>query len=132
KEQAWFSAVNPRLGLLVAYVWRRADYPWLGVWEENYSRKPPPWNGKTLARGMEFANTPFPFGLRKSVDLGKFQGQRAYAWLPARGKIIHNYSILALRVGQDCKGVANIMPGKQKFDVELLTSLRRTVKTAIK
>lgn len=131
KEHGWFSAVNPRLGLLIAYVWRRADYPWLGVWEENHSRQESPWNGKTLARGMEFANTPFPIGLRKSVDLGKFQGQRPYAWLPAKGKIEHNYSILALCVNKDCRGVANIMPVKQRFDLELLTNSRQTVKTAV-
>ena len=131
KETAWFSAVNPRLGLMIAYIWRRADYPWLGVWEENYARKQSPWNGKTLARGMEFANSPFPLGLRKSVDVGTYQGQRTYSWLPARGKIVHNYSILALRVNQNCGGVANIMPGKQKFDVELLTNSRQILKIAI-
>lgn len=131
KEQAWFSAVNPRIGLMLAYVWRRSDYPWLGVWEENCARKQSPWNGKTLTRGMEFANSPFPIGLRKSVDLGAFQGQRAYAWLPARSKIIHNYSILATRVTPDCGGVANIVPGKQKFDVELLTGSHQTIKTTV-
>jgi len=131
KEKAWFSAVNPRLGLMIAYCWQRSDYPWVGVWEENHGRKTMPWVGKTLARGMEFSNTPFPIGLRKSVDLGTFQGQRAYAWLPARGKIIHNYSILALRVGPDCRGVSNIMPAKQKFDLELLTSSRQTAKTTV-
>jgi hypothetical protein len=131
KEHAWFSAVNPRLGLMVAYVWRRADYPWLGVWEESYSRKQSPWNGKTLARGMEFANTPFPFGLRKSVDLGTFQGERTYVWLPARGKIVHNYSILALRAGPDCRGVRNIVLKKEKFNVELLTNTRQTVKAVV-
>lgn len=122
KEHAWFSAVNPRLGLLVAYVWRRADYPWLGVWEENCSRKQPPWNGKTLARGMEFANTPFPIGLRKAVDMGKFQGQRAYAWLPARGKVVHNYSLMALQVDQNCAGVEEISREKQSFRVKFLTT----------
>jgi hypothetical protein len=115
KEQAWFSAVNPRLGLMMAYVWRRADYPWVGIWEENRARKTAPWNGKSLTRGMEFTNTPFPVGLRKAVDTGKFQGQRAYAWLPARGKAVHDYSILATRVGPDCAGVANILPTKQGY-----------------
>lgn len=125
-ELGWFSALNPRLGLLVAYVWRRADYPWVGVWEESYARRPAPWNGRTLARGMEFANTPFPIGLRKAVDLGRFQGQKTYAWLPARGRIIHEYLILAARVGADCAGVAHIAALKEKFKVELRISPRRS------
>lgn len=119
-EHAWFSAVNPRIGLLVAYVWRRADYPWLGVWEENRARKEAPWNGKALTRGMEFTNSPFPLGLRKSVDLGKFQGQRTYAWLPARGRIVHEYSILALRIGQECTGIEDIVPSKENFKIKFL------------
>lgn len=131
KEHAWFSAVNPRIGLMVAYVWRRADYPWLGIWEENYARKGSPWKGKTLARGMEFANSPFPLGLRKSVDLGTFQGQRAYAWLPAREKITHAYSILVSCVGPDCRGVGNITPDKGKYTIEMLTSSRQAVKKTV-
>lgn len=129
KEQAWFSAVNPCLGLMVAYVWRRADYPWLGVWEESYARQELPWNSKTLARGMEFTNTPFPIGLRKSVDMGQFQGQRAYAWLPARGRIVHNYSLMALQVDKNCAGIAEIACKKQNFMVKFLSASGRPVKS---
>ena len=131
KEHAWFSAVNPRLGLMMAYVWRRADYPWLGIWEENCSRRESPWNGKTLTRGMEFANSPFPLGLRKSVDLGKFHGQRTYAWLPAREKITRDYSILVSRVSRDCRGIKNIIPGKGNFTLELMTSTRKIVRKTV-
>lgn len=128
KEQAWFSAVNPRLGLMVAYVWRRADYPWVGIWEESYSRKQSPWNAKALTRGMEFGNSPFPIGLRKAVDLNNFQGQCTYAWLPARGKIVHNYSILALHVNPDCAGVADIGVGRQGLEVKLFSGSGNEVK----
>jgi hypothetical protein len=127
KEHAWFSAVNPRLGLMVAYVWRRADFPWLGIWEENRARKASPWKGKTTARGMEFANSPFPLGLRKAVDLGKFHGQRTYAWLPARGNITIDYSILAGSVGRDCGGVKDILPDGGKFNVKLPGNSRRII-----
>lgn len=129
REQAWFSAVNPCLGLLIAYVWRRADYPWVGVWEENRARKAVPWNGKSLTRGMEFANTPFPIGLRKSVDLGRFFGEKTFAWLPARGKVVHDYSILAARVDKNCAGVAEITAEKQKFEVKLFAAFGHAVRT---
>jgi len=128
KEQAWFSAINPRLGLMVAYCWQRSDYPWIGVWEENHARKPAPWNCRTLTRGMEFTNTPFAIGLRKSVDLGVFQGQRAYAWLPARGRKVHDYSLMALPVDKKCAGVEEITPEKQGFQVKFLAVPGRLVK----
>ena len=119
REEAWFSAVNPRQGLLLAYVWNRKDYPWVGNWEENYSRKEKPWAGKSLTRGMEFNNTPFPIGLRGAVDLGAFKGQRTYRWLPARGRVDVEYSILVQPVDAACKGVREIRRKGSAFEVEL-------------
>ena len=118
---AWFSAVNPRQGLLVAYIWRQSDYPWLGVWEENRARKAAPWRGRELTRGMEFANTPFPIGLRKAVDLGKFQGQPTFRWLPALGSVASEYALLAAPVDETCRGVADISPAAAGFRVDLMS-----------
>lgn len=108
REDAWFSAVNPDRGLAVAYVWKRRDFPWVGNWEENYERKIKPWVNKSLTRGMEFANTPFPQGLRKAVDRGAFHGEPTFRWLPAREKVVVDYSILARPVDQGCRGVKDI------------------------
>ena len=44
----------------VRYVWRRADFPWAGIWEENNSRTQYSWNGRTLTRAVEFGVSPFP------------------------------------------------------------------------
>ncbi|MBI2438582.1 MAG: hypothetical protein HYV36_07215 [Lentisphaerae bacterium] len=121
QNHAWFSAVNPRLGMLVAYIWRRADFPWLGIWEENRIRKQPPWNGKAIARGMEFSNSPFPEGLRQAVDRGRFQGLPTFRWLPALGQITYNYALLALPVKPSCRGVAAIRPSGKEFAVDLIS-----------
>ncbi len=120
REYAWFSAVNPRLGLLVAYVWRRADYPWVGVWEESRARASAPWNRRTLTRGMEFANSPFPVGLRKAVDRGTFQGQPTFRWLPALESVTTDYALWAESVGNACRGVADITPAQGGFRVDLI------------
>src|SRR5437867_2970574 len=60
REHAVFVACTPALGLAFGYVWKRADFPWMGIWEENHSRTNPPWNGRTLTRGMEFGASPMP------------------------------------------------------------------------
>ncbi|MBI3987085.1 MAG: hypothetical protein HY343_09205 [Lentisphaerae bacterium] len=117
RDWAWFSAVNPRLGVLVAYVWRRKDYPWLGNWEENYARKETPWNGKSLARGMEFGNSPFPTGVRDAVNRGEFQEEPTFRWLPALGRIVYEYSIIVQPVKSACKGVKSIHPAGRDFDI---------------
>ena len=121
KEIAWFSAVNANLGMMIAYIWKRQDYPWLGNWEENYGRKDKPWAGKSLTRGMEFANTPFPTGLQAAIKLGTFQGQPTFAWLPAKGKQVFEYDILASPVLPETTGVADIKPQGTGYSVEMIT-----------
>jgi hypothetical protein len=120
KKDAWFAAVNPRLGLLLAYVWRRADFPWIGNWEENHGRKGKPWIGKSLTRGMELTNSPFPVGLRRAVTMGRFQGQPTYSWLPAGGKSEIEYSIIYANVPNDVLGVKDIERSSKGFSVDLL------------
>jgi len=120
REDAWFAAVNPRIGLLSAYCWKRADFPWTGNWEENYGRKTAPWAGKSLTRGMEFTNAPFPTGLRAAVELGRFHGLPTFRWLPARGKVTVSYSIITAPVPAGTKGVADIKPAGREYEVDLI------------
>lgn len=120
RQDAWFSAVHPGAGLLVAYVWARADYPWLGNWEENFARQAAPWNGRELTRGMEFANTPFPNGLREAVDRGRFHGQPTFRWLPALGRVATDYSIVVQTVPKGCRGVADIRAAGEGYAIDLI------------
>src|SRR5262249_17051136 len=43
RDHAFFVAFAPSARLAFGYVWRRADFPWMGIWEENHSRVAPPW-----------------------------------------------------------------------------------------
>lgn len=90
-EQAWFRAFSPSHGLLFGYEWRQADFPWLGIWEENHSRTAPPWNGVTLARGMEFGVSPMPETRRQMIDRGSLFGVPAYRWITAKGRVTVRY-----------------------------------------
>lgn len=84
RERAWFAAWHPELKMGIGYAWRQADFPWLGIWEENYSRTAPPWNGLTLTRGMEFGVSPFPESRRAMIDRGGLFGAPGYRWIPAK------------------------------------------------
>ena len=70
--------------MLAGYVWKRSDFPWLGIWEENYSRDASPWNGQTLTRGLEFGVSPMPETRRQMIDRGSLFGVSGYRWIPAR------------------------------------------------
>lgn len=90
-ERAFFTAYSPSLKVAVGYTWKQADFPWLGIWEENCSRANAPWNGETITRGMEFGVSPFPESRRQMVDRGRLFGQVAFRWLPARGTLKAEY-----------------------------------------
>jgi hypothetical protein len=92
RDEAYFMAWSPDSKVLFGYRWRRADFPWLGIWEENYSRKSPPWNGKALTRGMEFGASPIPESRRQMIDRRELFGTPAYRWLPAKARLHVDYT----------------------------------------
>jgi len=94
---ASFVAFAPRFELAFGYVWKQADFPWMGIWEENHSRAFPPWNGHTLARGMEFGVSPMPETRRRMIDRCRMFGVPAYRWLPAHARCHVEYWALAHR-----------------------------------
>jgi hypothetical protein len=90
-EHAFFTAYSPSSKVAIGYIWKQADFPWMGIWEENCSRGNPPWNGKTIVRGMEFGVSPFPEARRQMVDRGKTFGIPGFGWLPAKGRLKAEY-----------------------------------------
>lgn len=95
REQAFFVAYAPASRLVFGYIWKQADFPWMGIWEENHSRLSPPWNGQTLARGMEFGVSPIPESRRQMIDRRSLFGVPTYRWLPARSRLEVEYWAVA-------------------------------------
>jgi hypothetical protein len=92
REDAFFAAWSPSSKVLFGYRWKRADFPWLGIWEENHSRRGVPWNGNTLTRGMEFGVSPMPETRRKMIERGSLFGVPGYAWIGAGQSLSVHYS----------------------------------------
>jgi hypothetical protein len=99
---------NPGLRLLVLYVFNRNDFPWVGNWEESFSRVHVPWNGREFCRGFEFSTTPFPFPRRETVAQGKLFDEATYTWLSAKSIAKRRYMIVLLHVPKTFKGVAAV------------------------
>jgi hypothetical protein len=91
RDHAFFVAFSAASSLAFGYVWKRADFPWMGIWEENHSRVAPPWNGQTLTRGMEFGVSPFPETRRQMVDRRSLFDVPTYRWLPAKRRVEVEY-----------------------------------------
>jgi len=99
REDAWFVAWSPSSQLAFGYTWRRVDFPWLGIWEENHSRTSPPWNGQTLTRGMEFGVSPMPETRRRMIERAALFQVPAFRWIPARQRIEVRYRAAFRRAG---------------------------------
>jgi hypothetical protein len=91
-EKAFLFAWAPKTKVLFGYVWKRSDFPWVGIWEENCSRLGPPWLGKTMTLGLEFSTSPIPESRRQMIERGRLFGEACYRWIPARTSVGVQYS----------------------------------------
>jgi hypothetical protein len=94
-EHVGFSAFHETSRVQFGYTWKRADFPWISLWEENRSRTFPPWNGNAVTRGVEFGVSPFAEGRRAMVERGSLLGVPTYRWLAAREAVTVEYSAFA-------------------------------------
>ncbi len=91
REAAFFVAFAPAARLAFGYIWKRRDFPWLGIWQENHSRTHAPWNGATLTCGMEFGVSPMPESRRAMIDRGRLFDVPTYRWIPAKSRVEAEY-----------------------------------------
>lgn len=92
---AYFMAFAPAFQLAIGYIWKAVDYPWMGIWEENHSRMNPPWNGRTLARGMEFGVSPMPETREAMVRRGTLFGVPTFRRIASGESIaVEYYAVL--------------------------------------
>ena len=86
RELEWTTAVNFKRRLILGYVFRREDFPWLQTWGSY-----PPSNQPV--RGMEFATQPFAEPRRAAVTRGQIFGTATFRWLPARDTVTTNFLV---------------------------------------
>jgi hypothetical protein len=91
-EHGSFEAFHPPTRVLFGYTWKRLDFPWISLWEENRSRTFAPWNGNAVTRGVEFGVSPFAEGRRAIVERGSLLGVPTYRWLGARESSTVHYN----------------------------------------
>jgi len=102
------AAINHKLGLVIAYCFRRTDFPWVAMWEENLSIAAPPWKQRTRARGLEFSTTPLPVLRRDAFLSGHLFGEPTLTCVPAMGRKTVHYLALLGRVPDGFGNVSGI------------------------
>lgn len=124
RDVVWVTALNPKMKLIIGYLFRRAEYPWVQTWQ-NF----PP-SGK-LARGLEFSTQPFDVPRRQVVTENALFGTPLYRWLPAKSTIASKFLMFYSRVPEDLNRVDDVRLEGGLIMVEDRHSGRRlTVRTA--
>lgn len=103
-EYGWVTALHPGKALIVGYIWRTAEYPWLNIWRHVEG-------GKPFARGLEFGTTglhqPYPVLTKK----GTIFGRSLMAFLDATETQTRRYQVFLLRAPAGTTGVSAVRRG---------------------
>jgi hypothetical protein len=101
-------AINWKLRLGMGYCFRRQDFPWMAVWEENCARQGAPWNGKAQARGMEFGTTPLPLGREANLRRGPLFDTPTCCVLPAGAERTARYLLFLFEIPPHVNSIENV------------------------
>ena len=91
RRLGFVTAINLEKRLMLGYLVRREEYPWLQEWM-NYPAN------LALSRGLEFGTQPFDVSRRQTVEMGKMFDTPAFRWLPAKSKIGTRFLMFYTRV----------------------------------
>lgn len=84
RTHQFFTMSHPDFPVTIGYLFPTDAHPWAADWQENQRAQQKPWNGKVIARGIEFGSSPYAEGLRKSVERGSLFDTPAYRWIGAK------------------------------------------------
>jgi uncharacterized protein DUF4432 len=106
----WVTAFTPAKGLLIGYLWKSTDYPWVSLWRDVRE-------GKPAARGLEFGTTglhqPFPILVKK----GRIWDRQLFEYLDAGETMARSYTSFLFKIPSDFAGVESIKVDKGRLIV---------------
>jgi hypothetical protein len=98
----WITALNPNEKILMGYVWKVEEYPWLNVWHQTK-------NGEPYVRGLEFGTTglgkPYKLLLENNVS---FYGRNSFEYIDAGQKIEKSWICFMTKVPVEFVEVSGI------------------------
>src|SRR5437867_11831136 len=108
---AFVTALHLEKRLLVGWLFKREEFPWLQSWE-NYTPN------LKMARGLEFSTQPFDVPRREVIDMGRMFDAPVYRWLPARSRIRSSFLIFYTRVPDGFRRVDDVRLEQGKLQIE--------------
>lgn len=107
----WVTASSAKHQLLIGYVWRTSEYPWLNIWRHVDERRRP------LARGLEFGTTGLHQPFAGIVKKGTIFGRPLAAWLDAGENATRSWTAFLAPIPADWRGVESVSIGGGKIAI---------------
>ena len=101
-ELGWVTATNASKELLLGYIWRTADYPWLNFWRHVA-------DGKPLARGLEFGTTGLHQPFTVLIAKPSIFGRPTFTYLDAGASATRSYAAFLVKVPREFRGVDRVL-----------------------
>ncbi|MFC1694274.1 hypothetical protein ACFL1R_12290 [Candidatus Latescibacterota bacterium] len=101
EEYGWVTICNPKKELLLGYIWKLSEYPWLNLWR-NVRR------GIPAARGLEFGTTGLHRPFNDTLKKGKIFDTPIYEYIDAGQTIEKSYVVFLTKIPADYNGVAEL------------------------
>jgi len=109
RDLAYLAVYHPKYRLVFGYVFPRAQFPWLNIWESN--------TADMLTRGLEFSNTPVHGTLKALMQTPQIWGIPTYEWLNARSEIKKRFWAFSVHVPDGFQGVGDVLMRDRKIQV---------------
>jgi hypothetical protein len=117
REYAYVAALNWRIGQVLVYCFRREDFPWIAIWEENCARAGAPWNGTAQVRGMEFGTTPMPLGRDAVRAMGDLFGTPGSRIIRSGETLYTRYLAAIAPIPSDWREITDVVPGRDALTI---------------
>jgi len=101
EKYGWVTACSPNSGLLLGYLWKTEDYPWLDIWRARSK-------GQVVARGLEFGTTGYHQPYAELVRTGRILDRPLYEYIDAGETVEKSYAAFLFKVPSDFQGIAEV------------------------
>jgi hypothetical protein len=123
RKHAYVTVLNPKLRMIIGWVFRPDEYPWVQDWESY------PENGRVV-RGLEFATQPFDVPRHDAIQMNSLFGAATYRWLPARSTITSHFLVFFAQAPEGMQQVDEVRFEEGRLTIEDRKAGKRLVLAA--
>jgi hypothetical protein len=117
RSLAFVCVLSPVFRLAIGYCFRRKDFPWVALWEENGARQSSPWRGREKLRGIEFGTSPLPMMRTENLKLGRLFGTSTLTRVPAKSTETKSYVLFLARMPETTRMIRDVAVRHDSIDL---------------